>query len=44
MKQFAVTGFVHGVWCTITVTTIYECVAMRAAQKGMTEITNIEEV
>lgn len=42
MKNYAVSGFINNVWCTIIVNTIPECVAMRAAQRGMTEITNIE--
>ena len=44
MKTFAVTGFIHGVWSTITIKTIAGCVSIRAAQRGMTEITNIEEI
>lgn len=42
MQTFNVTGFRYGVLCTITVKTIAECVAMRVAQRGMTEITSIE--
>ena len=44
MQTFNVTGFRYGVHCTITIKTIAECVTMRAAQQGMTEITHIEEV
>lgn len=44
MQTFKVTGFIHGVWSTITIKTITDCVAMRAAECGMTEITHIEEV
>ena len=42
MKTFKVTGIRYGVWYTILVTTIPECVAMRAAQRGMTEILYVE--
>lgn len=42
MRTFYVTGFRYGVYCTITIKTTTECVAMRAAGRGMTEITNIE--
>lgn len=44
MKTYKVTGFKHGMWCTITIKTIHEFVYLRAAEKGMTEITHIEEV
>lgn len=44
MKKFRVSGYRYGVWCTITISTIYECIALRAAEKGMTTITNIEEM
>lgn len=44
MTTFRVTGFIHGVWSTITIKTIHDCVTMRAAERGMTEITHIEEV
>lgn len=43
MRKFNVTGFRYGVYCTITIATIPECVAMRAAERGMTEIIYIEE-
>lgn len=45
MKKFRVTGFSkYGVWSTVEVNTIAECVPIRAAEKGIVEITNIEEV
>lgn len=44
MKNFNVTGFIYGVYCTVTIKTIVECVPIRAAEKGMTEILSIEEV
>lgn len=44
MKTFSVTGFRHGAYCTIAIKTIAECIAMRAAECGMTEIMHIEEV
>ncbi len=45
MKTFKVTGFnKYGVWCTITIKTIAECIPTRAAQLGMTEVTYFEEV
>lgn len=45
MKKFIVTGFSkYGVWGKVEVNTILECVPMRAAKKGIIEITNIEEV
>jgi hypothetical protein len=43
MKTYLVTGYRYGIWCTITVHTTPECIATRAAQCGMTDITNIEE-
>lgn len=45
MKKFRVAGFSkHGVWGEVEVTTVAECVPMRAAEKGIVEITNVEEV
>lgn len=45
MKKFRVTGFSkYGIWGEVEVSTIAECIQMRAAEKGITEITNIEEV
>lgn len=45
MKDFEVTGFTkNGVWSTITVHTIRECVEQRAKEKGLEIITNIQEV
>ena len=45
MKRFRVTGFSkYGVWGQVEVNTIAECVPMRAAENGIVEITNIEEV
>lgn len=45
MKRFRVTGFSkYGVWEQVEVNTIAECVPMRAAEKGIVEITNVEEV
>ena len=43
MKTFKVTGFIDGVWRSITIKTIPDCIALRAAERGMTVITNIEE-
>ncbi len=44
MKSFIVTGFTKsGVWSSVTVNTIRECVEQRAAEKGIVKITNIEE-
>lgn len=44
MKKFRVTGFSkYGVWGEVEVETIAECVPMRAAEKGIVEITNVEE-
>lgn len=44
MQKFAVTGFINGVWATITLVTIAECITTRAAAVGMLEITNIEKI
>lgn len=45
MKRFRVTGFSkYGVWGQVEVNTIVECVPMRAAEKGIVEITDVEEV
>lgn len=45
MKRFRVTGFSkYGVWGQVEVNTIAECVPMRAAEKGIMEITDVEEV
>lgn len=44
MKQYKITGFKNSIWSTIIITTISECVQMRATENGFTEITNIEEV
>ena len=45
MKWFRVTGFTkHNVWSTVEVKTIQECIPMRAAEKGIETITNIEEM
>lgn len=44
MKNYLVTGFKYGVYCTIIINTIPEYIGTRAAQFGMTDITNIEEV
>ena len=39
MKKFRVTGFSkYGVWGEVEVETIAECVPMRAAEKGIVEI------
>ena len=43
MKNYLVTGFIDNVWCTITIKTIPQCISTRAAERGMTEITHIEE-
>jgi hypothetical protein len=42
MKTYKVTGFIHGVWSTITIKTIAECITARAAELGMTEVTYVE--
>lgn len=45
MKKYRITGFSkHGVWGEVEVTTIAECVPMRVMEKGIVEITNVEEV
>jgi coenzyme F420-reducing hydrogenase beta subunit len=45
MQMYNVTGFINGVWCTITIKTTYaDSIVNKAMAKGMTEITNIEEV
>ncbi len=45
MKRFRVTGFSkYGVLGQVEVSTIAECVPMRAAEKGIVEITDVEEV
>lgn len=45
MKKYRIIGFSkYGVWGEVEVNTIAECVPMRAAEKGIVEITNIEEV
>ena len=45
MKRFRVTGFSkYGVWGQVEANTIAECVSMRAAEKGIVEITDVEEV
>ncbi len=45
MKNFIVIGFnAHGVWVQITIKTIAECIALRASEKGITEITEIKEI
>ncbi len=44
MKKYIVTGFTkHNVWAMVEVKTIPECVPMRAAEKGIVQITAIEE-
>ena len=43
MQTYKVTGFINGVWSTITVKTIPDCISLRASERGMTVITNIEE-
>ena len=44
MKVFRITGFTkHGVWTTIEIKTIRECVELRAAERGLVEITDISE-
>jgi hypothetical protein len=44
MKEYLVTGFRYGVWCTISIKTTEECIPMRAREKGMTDISYYEEV
>ena len=45
MKKFSVTGLsTHGAWPEAAVETIAERVRTRAAEKGIVEITNVEEV
>lgn len=45
MKKYRVTGFSkYGVWREVEVNTIAECVPMRAAEKGIIDITHVEEV
>lgn len=44
MKQYKITGFKNGVWSTMIIKTIPECIQMRAKENGFTEITNTEEV
>lgn len=45
MQTFIITGFTkHGVWATIEIRTIKECVNLRAAEHGLVDITNICEI
>lgn len=43
MKKYFITGFKHGVRCTIEIRTIPECVERRAAKIGLSDILCIEE-
>lgn len=45
MRYFDVTGFTaHGVWSMVRVKTIRECAEQRAKEKGIVNVTHIEEV
>lgn len=45
MRKYRVTGFSkYGVWSIVEVKTIPECISMRAVEKGIETITNIEEM
>ena len=45
MQTFIITGFTkHGVWATIEIRTIKECINIRAAERGLIDITNVHQV
>lgn len=44
MKNFLVIGFRFGVYTSMIVNTIKECVELRATQKGFEEIIRVEEI
>ena len=44
MTTYRITGFnTHDVWVQITIRTTEECISLRAHEKGIVEITNIEK-
>lgn len=44
MKNYLVIGFRFGVYTSMVINTTKECVAMRATQKGFSEILRTEEM
>lgn len=44
MQKFIVVGFRYGVYTSMVINTIYECVEQRAKERGFTEILRTEEM
>lgn len=44
MNNFLVVGFRYGVYCSMIIRTISECVEQRAKEKGFSEILRTEEM